>query len=331
MTDHTTVLTDLEDDEVGYLNEDEGTAQEDAPVEGVERAVDTADEPDTEGEAFEEDEPRQDTAEEAIARRFGWKPKAEWKGDTTNHMEAGDYLERVINPRLEKVPKVEQLEAQLNEVRRQAMQLALKQQEATKQQQTTTLEQLRAERKRAFDLGDEKKFSEVEAKLEEYYAKREPELQGPPPEEIQRRVQAANEDPAFLEWLPSNQDWYGANEAATHLAAQIAAERLRAENVSDVMQLPSWARRAFYNEIAAEVRKRTGIAPAARQSAPKPPASEEGATARKAPVSAAKKSWNALPRDAREAYAQLSRNGIYTGDEKGKQEYARDYFKENPA
>ena len=325
MTEHTIIRTELDDDEAALLADD---IQDAAPE------PDEPDSPDVDtGEELVADdvtEASPGTPDEVIARRFGWKPKAEWKGDTTNHMEAGDYLEKVIKPRLEMVPKVQELEGQLAEVRREAMRLALRQQEADKQQDTTTLEQLRAAQKRAFDLGDDKAFNETQAKLDEYYQRRQP---APREDQVklQERQQAANADPAFLEWLPQNQDWYGSNEAATHLAAQIAAERLRAENVTDVMSLPVFARRAFYAEIASEVRKRMDITPAARQSTPKPPASEDGATSRKAAPVATKKGWNNLPQDARQAYLKLSRSGIYPADEKGKQEYARDYFKHNPA
>ena len=327
MTEHTTILTDLDDDEIALLNDDAPEAPANEPDEPI--VEDT--QSDNEGVAgFEEAAPaRTSEAEEALARRFGWKPKAEWKGDTTNHMEAGDYLERVIKPRLEDVPKVLELKDELAQVRRQAMQLQLEQQRAQEQQSTQTLEQIKTAQKRAFDLGDSKAYEETTSKLEEYYAARRPRQADP---EIQQRQQQANQDPAFLEWLPKNQDWYGANEAATMLAAQIAAEKLRNDNLTDVMQLPTWARKAFYEEIAQEVRARTGVSQqAAKQSTPKPPASEEGAAARKAPVAGAKKGWNSLPNDARHAFIKLSRMGIYPGDEKGKQEYARDYYRENPA
>lgn len=326
MTEHTTILTDLDDDEIALLNDDAPEAAANEPDEPI--VEDT--QSDDEGVAgFEEAAPaRTSEAEEALARRFGWKPKAEWKGDTTNHMEAGDYLERVIKPRLEDVPKVLELKDELAQVRRQAMQLQLEQQRAQEQQSTQTLEQIKAAQKRAFDLGDSKAYEETTSKLEEYYAARRPRQADP---ELQQRQQQANQDPAFLEWLPKNQDWYGANEAATLLAAQIAAEKLRNDNLTDVMQLPTWARKAFYEEIAQEVRARTGVGQqTAKQSTPKPPASEDASAARK-PVQGAKKGWNSLPNDARHAFIKLSRMGIYPSDEKGKQEYARDYYRENPA
>ena len=329
MTEHTTILTDLEDDEVALLDNDD--AQEPIADEPDEPVVEDTQSDDEGGEEYQEDAPAgQDSTEEALARRFGWKPKTEWKGDTTNHMEAGDYLERVIKPRLDDVPKVLELREELSHIRRQAMQLQLEQQKASEQQSTQTLEQIKAAQKRAFDLGDSKAYEESTSKLEEYYASRKPKDADP---EIQQRQQQANQDPAFLEWLPKNQDWYGANEAATMLAAQIAAEKLRNDNLTDVMQLPTWARKAFYEEIAQEVRTRTGMTPQApaKQSTPKPPASEDGAAARKAPIAGTKKGWNALPSDARHAYAELSRKGFYPSNEKGKQEYARDYFRENPA
>lgn len=327
MTEHTPILTDLDEDEIALLNDDAPEAVANEPDEPV---VEDAQSDDSGSEGYQEDAPAEpDSTEEALARRFGWKPKVEWKGDTTNHMEAGDYLERVIKPRLEDVPKVLELKDELAQVRRQAMQLQLQQERASEQQSTQTLEQIKAAQKRAFDLGDSKAYEENTSKLEEHYTARQPKQAEP---ELQQRQQQANQDPAFLEWLPKNQDWYGANEAATLLAAQIAAEKLRNDNMTDVMQLPTWARKAFYEEIAQEVRARTGVTAqaAAKQSTPRPPASEDASAARR-PAQGAKKGWNGLPNEARHAFIKLSRMGIYPGDEKGKQEYARDYYRENPA
>ena len=335
MTDQD-IVTDLDDEEIAILREGEGDEAVIPPREELVEAEAVADdEPDDTliDETPDEGEPElpEDVrkSEEAMARRFGWKPKEEWKGDTTNYFEAGDYLEKVITPRLNRLPE---LETSVQEMRQNAIRLAQQQQKFSEERRSESLAEIKAAQKRAFDLGDEAKYQESTEKLEKYYTEREPTVPMDDPK-LAERQQQANADPAFHEWLPGNNDWYGTNQEATQFAAEVAAGKLRAENVEDVMALPSFARKAFYEDISRTVRARfqlTGQS-APKQSTPKPPASEGAASARVQTNGRAKTGWNTLPKEARASFDLLARQGFYPNSDKGKQEYARDYAKENPA
>jgi hypothetical protein len=289
---------------------------------------------DNEPDATADDGDDSSDEERRIARRFGWKPKEEWKGDTTNYMPAGTYLERVVNPRIEKLPD---LERSLEETRRGVVRFQQEFTQKTRADYEARLAALKAERDRAFDLGDKEKWQKLESEYEETLTKApRPE----PAHEPNPKQQALDNDPAFLKWLSRNQDWYQidpntrramatpAIQYGQHVAAEVARER----GITDLMQLYPEDREKFYTEVERRVRSQFNINPPqqGKPSVPNPPASATATTATRTTRSG-KKGWNDLPAEVRKEYPLQVKFGFFEDSDKGRNEYAKIYFEENPS
>lgn len=148
---------------------------------------------------------------EAEARKHGWKPQGDWKGDKTNWVDADRYLERLkpasLHDRLERTSK------ELAEIKRQREQekrdfedrldrAAKMGQKALERQRQQLLVQAKANQRAAAEAGDMEAFDawqDREAQIAEDLAKEDRELAPAP----KRQAEVAF-DPTIASWVQQN-------------------------------------------------------------------------------------------------------------------------------
>lgn len=305
----------------------EAEEQADEAVEGGEQPDEAVEQYAESEEETEQEEPEASEQDVALAKALGWKSPDEWKGDRSGLIEDPKEYLRIHSRRIQEFGDVQE---QLAATRRELLRLEKESKERFKQADETSLSQLRAERDRAFDLGDKKKFQALDKQLEERLrATSEETDEGP---QVDETVRQATADPVYQEWLQENA-WYKAQtfeDAAKHqYANNVARQLLEARNVSDPLSLPADARRDFYRAVAKEVNRAYGAPNPApmqgrQQEAPTntPPRRQPAAPQR----GKNKTDFNALPGDAKDGFDKWVKMGVYKNDDKSRAEYAKDYF-----
>ncbi len=166
-------------------------------------------------EADDQSEP--DHSEE-YARRLGWRPKDEFKGDDAKWMDWQDFLD-------EDKSAAPQLKAQVKLLRRRLDQADKRMAKAEKtfdeareyfskaeqRAYERAIKDIKAKQIQAVRDGDEEAFAEADAELEELGRDMKPAAPKPDAE-VQK---------AFKAWQREN-DWYGSDDAMTAVADRIA-------------------------------------------------------------------------------------------------------------
>lgn len=260
--------------------------------------------------------PKYDEETAALARKFGWKPPEEWKGDRSNLIENPAEFLALQTRRLERTAEIEE---QLRATRRELVELARAQQEMSNGTRQQRLDALKAERDRAFDVGDRKKFEALDKQYVELVAaSREPEPRNEQPAPAPVDPDA---DRNFWDWHRDNA-WYrgkdSLSDAMTYYADRIAAPQVVAEGLH-----PMKDGRAFYDRVAQLVQAQYGQ----RQNA-MPPANQTDNRGSATPPRPGKtqQNFSSLPNDAQLAFRQWVRAGVFKDTEKDRAEYTRDYL-----
>lgn len=266
------------------------------------------------------------TPEDArLAKLLGWKEPTEWKGDTTNYMSAEKYLE-IHSKRLQDLPEIqtraERAEQELQRLRRKVM-------ERFEKQDAEGVEKLKAERDKAFDLGDKRAYDALNQRIEEQLAR--PREQADPEQAQRQHVQQVVSDTAFQEFASQN-PWFesgmrGDPEAAPKFeyANFIAEQEYKRLGVANPLELPDALRRQVFSQVASKVKQ---FFP--EQKANNMPNYQPGSQSRSTTTQRKKgPSFDALPQDAKQAFQTLSRRKIYQDTPEGRLEYAREYSRDN--
>lgn len=152
------------------------------------------------------------------ARRYGWKPKDEWVGDTTNwrdaesFMQQGHIVAKKLEERLgeterqaqERIARLEQ-EAQDRFARLDAMNKQAA--EIRKQNHARELQRIKAEMKSAVENGDMERFNALMEAQDATYAAQEQEREAPAPQQPKNDEPPAGDRAAFHEWANAN-PWF---------------------------------------------------------------------------------------------------------------------------
>lgn len=319
------------EDKVDYealgLGLPDAESEPDAPENEEEAVEDTApssEQPHYEEDVQEEAEPSWDESDEQVARKFGWKPRTEWKGDIPPTFV--DDPREFLSSKTRVLDEYTTLKEQLEATRRELVQLSKGQESQLESQRSQRISQLEQERDKAFDLGDKKRFAELDAEIREM--ERQPQREAQP--EIDPVVERATQSNVYQEWLQSN-PWYTGQSfedaAKQAYANQVGPALLQQMNLSyeQVMANPT-TERQFYDAVAKEVNRAYGGSqnPMRDKQVPNTPShsGRQPATQRRGKND---QSFDKLPSEAKVAFDRLARKKIYANDDKGRAEYARDF------
>lgn len=276
------------------------------------------------GEEGAHEEP-DDPEAERMARLMGWKPKEEWKGDTTNFVSASEYLRRNAR-KFEAFDELERKTQELEDLKRKFISIENRFNENEARQDKASLTQLEAARDEAFRVGDKRQF----AALDQEIRKRERAQAQREYEERMRQQQQPSYDPDadvnFHKFQAQN-PWYGdrtnaTNQAKTYYAEKRAAPQAYAEGLR-----PEIHGERFYERVAELVSEVYGQPSfGSQKNMPNQNQTRQPAKPR-APKT---KGFSHLPADAHQAFERLSRKGVFENNDKGRAEYAKLYFQENP-
>jgi hypothetical protein len=239
---------------------------------------------------------------ETEARKDGWVPLDEWKGDPEQHksaeqfVEDGEKITGILKSKLTRTEqKVEDLGKRVDELlatNKQFGEFTKKAQEREKKEKESLISELEGLRKKAVDEGDGEAFTNADRQLTELRA--EPEPQEPI-------------SPAGMQWLEDN-DWYQKDDAMSAYADRIS-DRLREQGYVDQSE-------AFFNELTTRVKDRFSDE-FENKNRSRPNGVESGHEA----GTSKSKTWDSLPAGAKREFESFARDiPGYT-----KQQYLADY------
>lgn len=244
---------------------------------------------------------------EAEAREMGWKPKDEWHGDPDGWRDAEEFVKRgeefLPYVRAERDRLKREREKQDKEFAERVKRLeattrtALERQKA---QHEAEVEALKARQRKAVEDGDTEAYDEAGKRLESL---------GAPPEVPEE--EAAPEVPSEVtEWAREN-PWFNTDPEMRALAVVVAGRV--ADTGGDV--------KAQIAAAEAEVKRRYPE----RFAEPKPPR-QTVETGGQPPRPRTAKGVSQLPREAREAFNQFVKVGVYK--ESDLPRYAKEYWEQ---
>lgn len=242
------------------------------------------------------------------ARKFGWVPADEFKGEPEAWRDADEFLRRgrEINGFLRKdLDKLNSrnatLEAELNEMKSTLTEFSKFHQETEKRAYERALKDLKEAKKEAIADGDGERVLAIEDEIEALKEVKPTEKKVAPQEQPQV-------DQVFIDWVEQNQ-WYSKDEDLTVFANGFA-EHLRKQN-------PKLIGKKFLDEVEKKVKDAF------------PHRFENPNRERPSPVDAStptrgatgKKSYNDLPAEAKQACDKFVKQGLLT-----KEQYVKEYF-----
>lgn len=245
---------------------------------------------------------------ETEARKQGWKPESEWKGeppprgfvDADEFLAAGDKsLPLVTKERDELKERLEKTESKLSKMSQQVSRFTdftNKALNKARQERDAALNELRRQKAQAISDNDGDTVLEVEEKIAQL--EREPLDDPAPPPEVE-------------EWATEN-EWYEKDPDMRDLANGISL-RLREER-------PDLSGPAHLDELTRRVRK----AMPHKFENPKRETGDGVEGGRRQPVSR-KKTWDDLPPDAKQAYEDTRELMATLGREYKKEQYLASY------
>ncbi len=174
---------------------------------------------------------------EAEARKEGWSPKEEWRGDPDKWVDAATFVEngKKINGILRS--KVEKLESKLEqnlEATKEFREWTQKQQEKERKELKARIAQLEKEREEAISEGDGQRFTKVDREINE--------LRSETVETKENPIQKIAE-----QWQSENKWYQPRSDDEMSIYADGIADRVAAEGYEG---------RAYFNEITRRVKAR---------------------------------------------------------------------------
>lgn len=250
---------------------------------------------------------------EAEARKFGWRPQEEFKGDPADWRDADEFLKRgreingYLRKDLDKINKRnEDLMRELSEMKGTVQEFKKFHEETEKRAYERALQQLREEKKNAIREGDGDRVIEIEEQmdaLKEDQSKR----QAAPQQQQQPRVP----DPVFENWVNEGNQWYTTDremqEFADATAITMHQRGSKLTGVEFMEAVKEKVKRAFPEKFQNENRTR-------------PNAVEGNSSAR---PTRGGKSYSDLPPEAKAACDKFVKQGLIT-----QKQYVSEYFSE---
>ena len=267
-------------------------------------------------------------SDEDLARKFGWKPRTEWKGDVPPTFV--DDPREFVASKTRALDEFSSLKEQLAATRRELMRLEQQQGEAFKSQTESRLASLEAEREKAFDLGDKKKFRELDDQIKNIYAEQAKRPAQEP--QIDPVTQQATQSSVYQDWVSQN-PWYLGNSfedaAKRAYADKVGPELLQQRGLSpqDVLG-NAQIEREFYQAVAAEVNRAYGGQqnPMQQRSVPNVPQQQGRQSATPPRRGKTEQSFAKLPEDAKQAFAYYVKRGVYQDSDKDRADYTREFL-----
>jgi len=257
---------------------------------------------------------------ESEARAQGWVAKEEFRGSENDWIDAETFVRRgkEIMPILRK--NNEKLLKELNEAKKaaeEARQAAREFREFQKDQferkakdLESQLEQLKVAKRDAITQGDGDRVLAIEDAMDELKDQRlEAKEELKAAEEKAKEVPQVTADPFLNEWMDKN-DWFGKDSRMTGVANGLGIE-IRKEN-------PGLQGKAFLDKLDQDLAE-TFPDKFGKKRAPNPMEGSPNGTARPS-VSSGKKSYNALPAEAKAACDRFVKQGLMT-----KEQYVAEY------
>jgi hypothetical protein len=236
------------------------------------------------------DQPQRSEIEELAAEK-GWSPKEQWRGKDEDWVSARDFVAKGLDKGRNAGEEIRSMRQTLYRTTKSVEQMH--QQGLARQR-----EELEARFLGAVEAGDTTAAARARDDINRIEASVAPSL---PPE---------------VDDFRARNQWFGTNQEATALA-QVVAQRMAEQGHGPQRQL---------EEAEREVRKRfPEVGGGESRPTPKPPAAVNAPAAR-APVKAATKGFNDLPREAQEAGRRMAGKMGFTLED-----YAKTWLSENVA
>lgn len=249
-------------------------------------------------------------AQAAEARKFGWVPQEEFKGDPSQWRDADEFLKRgreingYLRKDLEKITgKNSQLEAELREVKEVMQEFKKFHAETEKRAYDRAVAELKKQKIEAIQTGDAETVVQIDEQIEELKEARQTQPKQQP--------STADTKVIFDQWISENQ-WF-AQDISLQAAANGFSDIVKAEN-------PTLVGRAFLEKVKEKVQE--AFPDKFRNTARDIPNAVEGATST-ARSTTTKKSYASLPADAKSACDRFVKQGLMT-----QEQYVKEYFEE---
>lgn len=272
---------------------------------------------------------------EREARGMGWRPKEEFRGDTTHWVDAETFVRRgkefIPILRAENGRLKNQVDATANELKEVKAALAAAteaieglrefQSEASKRAAQAARADLVKQLKEAREAEDVEREAEILSGIGDLDAAVREAKKEPPKKEEKPTPSGPKVDPAYVEWEKDNQ-WIVTDGRRRALAIQIAAE-MREDRANDGLK-----GREFFDAVAAEVDKVFGERALSKVDGGRSGGS--GGPARQ-PAKETGRTYDDLPADAKKACSDLAKkvvgaNRAYKDEASWKTAYAKEYF-----
>ena len=252
---------------------------------------------------------------ESEARSQGWVAKEEFRGSENDWVDAETFVRRgrEIMPILRK--NNEKLLKELGEAKKaaeEARQAAREFREFQKDQferkakdLESQLDNLKQAKREAITQGDGDRVLAIDDAMDEVKEQRlEAKEELKAAEEKAKEVPQVTQDPFLNEWMDKN-DWFGKDSRMTGVANGLGIE-IRKEN-------PNLVGKAFLEKLDQELSE-TFPDKFGKKRTPNPMEGSPNGTARPS-VSSGKKSYNALPAEARAACDRFTKQGLMTREQ----------------
>lgn len=254
--------------------------------------------------------------DEAEARAFGWKPKAEWQGRVPEGFidDPRAYMDRAMTfkPFRTLKERMEGIESEYEKRVRKLEAISEKALATQRAQFQHQLDQITAQKRQAVEMADAKQYDrleQAERAIREQLVAPQTAPQGPAlPPETQAEITSYRASPDG-EWLKN--------------AQMFDIGRRLIDGNPEVMRQPpmeqvKWAERELRRMYPHYF---TGTEPAkTERPAPRQVVDPGGLAGGKA-----SDAFTGLPREAKDAFRRFVQQGLFTDDAKGREEYAREY------
>jgi cell division septum initiation protein DivIVA len=254
----------------------------------------------------EDNVPSQPSESEIKARRLGWVPKEEFKGNQDQWRDADEFLKRGEEIHGYLKNDLERLHATLSAKDREIAEIKQVMEEFRKFHNETearaykrAIDDLKREKAEAVRLGDGDRVVELDDQIDQLKeAQKTPEKT----EEPARRADEVNRD--YLEWLPNNR-WYIEDPELQELADDFG-EVIKKKN-------PNLVGKDFLEEVTKRVRK---VAPEKFENPNRFSPAVSTSSDSRAPASSKKKrSYENLPQEAKQACDRFVKQGLMTREQ----------------
>lgn len=256
---------------------------------------------------------------EERAKAVGWEPLENFRGDPDRHIDPRSFVERadksmgMLRQNNEKLNETnEQLRASLEEVKKSTREILDFNKKQVAESQKNAYEKARAdllaEQRKAVEEGDTDLFDNVE-KRKEALEKTKPD---PEQEEEKKPYQTPSESDDFKTFQSEN-PWYSSDKDMRILADSVGAS-LRDEG-------DRREGKAFFDAVVSKVKE---IRPDKFTNEKREEPSDVADYGSNHGPGNKSKSFASLPKEAKDAFSSLVRQGIYTKEEAN--DYAKEYY-----